>query len=105
MADYVPSIFIKETLGVHIEKVTRTTIPIHNTSTLTPFDSTKNFSQNMYNEEVILEINIGDRIVHTLFGEGLVVDRIDDYIDVIFKSPIGKKKLNAKHKNIVRVVN
>jgi len=105
MTDYTPSIFIKETIGAHIEKVARTTIAIHNANTLKPFDSTKNFSQSMYNEEVILEIHIGDRIVHTLFGEGLVVDRIDDYIDVVFKSPVGKKKLNAKHKNIVRIIN
>jgi DNA helicase-2/ATP-dependent DNA helicase PcrA len=64
------------------------------------YDSHQNESiENRYNESSA-DINIGDTIIHTAFGEGLVISKKDDFIEIIFKAPYGHKTLNAKHKAI-----
>jgi DNA helicase-2/ATP-dependent DNA helicase PcrA len=55
----------------------------------------------LYNETTP-EINVGDTIIHTMFGEGLVISQNENIIDVIFKSPYGTKTLNSKHKSVKR---
>jgi DNA helicase-2/ATP-dependent DNA helicase PcrA len=49
-------------------------------------------------------IEIGQTIVHTTFGQGYVVDRYGDFIEVIFKAPYGKKTIIWNHVNVKRVV-
>jgi DNA helicase-2/ATP-dependent DNA helicase PcrA len=58
------------------------------------------YSKNILEEAP--EIFIGDTIVHTILGEGLVVDKKANYIDVLFKHPYGKKTLLSNHKNVKR---
>jgi DNA helicase-2/ATP-dependent DNA helicase PcrA len=92
--ELVPSRFIKEIGGNHIKEI---------------FDKkiSSNFSQtffkieNNYNETTP-EIFPGDTVVHTIFGEGIVIGKNDNMIDVIFKNPHGVKTLNSKHKNITK---
>jgi hypothetical protein len=56
-----------------------------------------------YNEEAI-DINVGDSVVHTLFGEGHVVGVSNDYLDIVFND--GKRMtVNAKHKAISKKIN
>jgi hypothetical protein len=64
------------------------------------YDSNKKI-EDLYNE-TDPNINIGDTIIHTIFGEGLVISQNENNIEVIFKSPHGTKTLNPKHKNIKR---
>jgi len=46
---------------------------------------------------------VGDVVVHTTFGSGIVVKVDGTMIDVIFKAPYGKKTLVASHRALKRV--
>ena len=50
------------------------------------------------------DVKVGDIIVHTIFGSGIVTKVNNDIIDVIFKKPYGKKTLVSTHNAIKRVV-
>jgi DNA helicase-2/ATP-dependent DNA helicase PcrA len=89
-----PSRFIKEIKGNYIQEI---------------FDEKRssNFSQTFFKtesnyNEVDPEIFSGDTIVHTIFGEGIVIGKNGDLIEVIFKNPHGIKTLNSKHKNVTK---
>lgn len=50
------------------------------------------------------EFKVGDVIVHTVFGSGVVTATDGQMIEVIFKKPHGKKTIKASHNAIKRVV-
>ncbi|MCQ3915697.1 MAG: ATP-dependent helicase [Mycoplasmoidaceae bacterium] len=50
------------------------------------------------------KFKVGDVIVHTTFGSGIVTKVDGTMIDVIFKKPYGKKTIVATHNAIKRVV-
>jgi DNA helicase-2/ATP-dependent DNA helicase PcrA len=50
-----------------------------------------------------IEFNIGDAIVHTIFGSGVVVGIKGNFLDIAFKSPYGVKTLVKNHKSIKRL--
>lgn len=50
------------------------------------------------------KFKVGDIIVHTVFGSGVVTKVDGKMIDVIFKKPYGKKTIVASHNAIKRVV-
>ena len=52
---------------------------------------------NMYKEEID-EIKDGDKIVHTLFGEGVVISVKGGIATIAFKHSIGVKQIAANHK-------
>ena len=62
-----------------------------------PLDLSKIYTNNY-------QYKIGDIVVHTIFGSGVVVDVQEDTIDVIFKPPYKKKTLSAKHNALKRVI-
>ena len=62
-----------------------------------PIDLSKIYTNNY-------QYKIGDVVVHTTFGSGVVVNVQDDTIDVIFKPPYRKKTLSAKHNALKRVI-
>lgn len=66
------------------------------------FDSSKaiNFEENYHTKEQ--EFNIGDTVVHTEFGSGVVLAVTNVTIDVAFKYPYGTKTIMKNHKSIVR---
>jgi hypothetical protein len=41
-------------------------------------------------------------VVHTTFGEGVVIDKVGRFIDVAFKAPHGHQTVAADHKAIKR---
>lgn len=50
------------------------------------------------------KFKVGDVIVHTTFGSGIITKVDGTMIDVIFKKPFGKKTIVATHNAIKRVV-
>ena len=62
-----------------------------------PVDMHKNFT-NTY------QYKVGDVVVHTTFGSGVVTKVDGDMIDIIFKKPFGKKTLMASHNALKRVI-
>ena len=63
----------------------------------TYFDEKKVFT----NEE---KFQVGDVIVHTIFGTGVISSAKGPILEVIFKAPYGKKSIVAKHNSIKRLV-
>ena len=53
---------------------------------------------NMYKEENSSEIKDGDRVIHTIFGEGVVISIKGGIATIAFKHPIGVKQIAANHK-------
>lgn len=51
------------------------------------------------------KFKVGDQIIHTIFGLGIVLDVNGNYLEVSFKKPHGKQTLMANHKAIKRVIN
>lgn len=68
------------------------------------YDSKKisNFSDN-YNKEPV-NFQIGDTIVHTIFGSGLIIGiNNGDMLEILFKAPYGRKILMKTHKALKRM--
>lgn len=55
---------------------------------------------NMYNASS--EIKIGDNVIHTVFGEGIVVNVSGGIATIAFKNGIGIKSIAANHKYLTR---
>lgn len=66
-----------------------------------PFQQEIDLSKIYTNKE---QFKVGDVIVHTTFGSGIVTKVDGTMIDVIFKKPFGKKTIVATHNAIKRVV-
>ncbi|XQP55911.1 MAG: ATP-dependent helicase [Mycoplasmoidaceae bacterium] len=66
-----------------------------------PFAPEVDLSKIYTNKE---KFKVGDVIVHTIFGSGIVTKVDGTMIDVIFKKPYGKKTIVATHNAIKRVV-
>jgi DNA helicase-2/ATP-dependent DNA helicase PcrA len=98
-----PSRFIREIGNNNFQSDTRTSFNISQDDD-SWFDSNADIDYSKNYEEKLEEINEGDQIIHTIFGEGLVLSRKDDFIDVLFKHPHGPKTLMWKHKNIKRKI-
>lgn len=69
------------------------------------FDSKKIFNAKEQYSNQKNEFKIGDRIVHSIFGEGIIVGVLEENIDVSFNKPHGIKTLIANHNAIKRVRN
>lgn len=48
-------------------------------------------------------IIVGDKVLHIVFGEGLVLNVSDELVDIKFKKPFGVKTLMKNHKSIERI--
>lgn len=66
------------------------------------FDSNnkKDYDQNFH--ENAPDFNIGDSIVHTMFGSGIITSINDDVLEILFKHPHGTKSIVKNHKSIIR---
>lgn len=60
-----------------------------------------NYRENFTNT---YQYKVGDVVVHTVFGSGIVTKIDGDMIDIIFKKPHGKKTLLSSHNSLKRVV-
>jgi DNA helicase-2/ATP-dependent DNA helicase PcrA len=52
-----------------------------------------------------VNFKVGDVIVHTVFGTGVIIGISGDMLDVAFKAPFGVKSLMSNHKAIKRMKN
>jgi len=99
--------FLKEIRSDFLEEDSRRILNLTSTPELTPFDSNKPkfaAAEDNYNDtEQTFCVN--DKLIHTFFGEGIVLEVIGDSISVLFKMPHGRKVLNSKHKAIKRIIN
>ncbi|MCI5582647.1 MAG: UvrD-helicase domain-containing protein [Anaeroplasma sp.] len=57
--------------------------------------------ENTNDEELVFDI--GDKINHKIFGDGIVVSVSNDIITVAFKSPTGIKKLKGNHPSVRKI--
>jgi DNA helicase-2/ATP-dependent DNA helicase PcrA len=96
-----PSRFLKELGSAHVINDSNSSSRITNND-FDWFDSAKPISYADNYEEKKEEIFVGDQIVHSLFGTGVVVDKNNNFLEVIFKHPYGKKTIISNHKAILR---
>ena len=59
--------------------------------------------EEFYHEENAVDLNIGDVIMHTIYGRGVIVDSKGDFITVAFAKNFGIKKLMKTHKSIKKI--
>lgn len=71
------------------------------------FDSqqSKNIEkEEVYNDAQLNDYKVGDQIVHTVFGTGIVMDVKNDILEISFKPPYNTKHLIFNHKSIKRKI-
>ena len=57
---------------------------------------------NMYNNSNDADIKDGDRVNHTMFGDGVVISVKGNIATIAFKHPIGVKQIAANHKYLTK---
>lgn len=60
----------------------------------------EDYSKYFHEEEQ--EFDIGDTIIHSSFGSGVIVGIKNDILDITFKYPYGTKSIMKNHKSLVR---
>ena len=104
MGNNYPSSFINEMGKNNLEKINS-----HYQSTSSAdvewYDSHKKENyQNMYEQKQV-QYSIGDTIVHTIFGQGVIVEINDGILGIMFKKPYGLKHIISTHKSLKLVKN
>ena len=56
---------------------------------------------NMYNSDPS-ELHQGDKVIHTVFGEGVIVKLSGNLATIAFKHPVGIKTIAANHKYLTK---
>ena len=69
------------------------------------YDSKKDYDPKKMYEKKSTQFMIGDQVVHTTFGAGVVVEVDGDYITILFKAPYGKKVIIGSHIALKRLKN
>lgn len=68
-------------------------------------NNTKIVKEDLYNLQQTNNYKIGDQIVHTVFGTGIIIDIKNDILEISFKPPIKTKHIIFNHKSIKRKIN
>ncbi|MBP5256993.1 MAG: UvrD-helicase domain-containing protein [Mycoplasma sp.] len=104
MGNNYPSSFINEMGKNNLERIT-SYYQSTSSADVEWYDSHKieNY-ENMYEEKQI-QYSIGDTIVHTIFGQGVIVEINDGILGIVFKKPYGLKHIIATHKSLKLVKN
>lgn len=98
-----PSRFVSEiTKSENVEVYNETFNKIEETNTNKWFDSSKKEDYKQYYHQKEIDFNLGDVIVHTSFGEGIITGIKGDIVDITFKAPYGTKSIMKNHKSIIR---
>jgi len=58
--------------------------------------------ENMYNETEV-EYNIGDVVIHTIYGRGVVVGLENSIVTIAFSRAYGIRKLMKNHKSLKKI--
>ncbi len=69
--------------------------------TITPHITKKLF--NMYKENYNNDLRVGDKVFHTLYKEGVVVNIESDLATIAFSREVGIKKLKVNHINLKKI--
>ncbi len=104
MGNNYPSSFINEMGKNNLERIT-SYYQSTSSADVEWYDSHKieNY-ENMYEEKQI-QYSVGDTIVHTIFGQGVIVEINDGILGIVFKKPYGLKHIIATHKSLKLVKN
>ena len=99
MGNNYPSSFINEMGKQNLEKIS-SYYQSTSSADIEWYDSHKiEDYQNMYEQKQV-QYNVGDTIVHTVFGTGIVVEVNNDILSIMFKKPYGLKQIIATHKSL-----
>lgn len=60
--------------------------------------------KNMYHDDNV-DFMVHEKIIHDIFGEGIIISINNDIIEVAFKAPYGVKKIMKNHKIIKKIKN
>ena len=104
MGNNYPSSFINEMGKQNLEKISSYYQSTSNAD-IEWYDSHKieNY-QNMYEQKQV-QYNVGDTIVHTIFGMGVIVEVNNGILGIMFKKPHGLKHIIATHKSLKLIRN
>ena len=69
------------------------------------YDSLRDYDPKKMYEQKNEKFLVGDQVVHTTFGAGVVVEVDGDYITIVFKAPFGKKTILGSHISLKRLKN
>lgn len=67
------------------------------------FDQPKIDKDEFYDNNTEVEFHKGDIVAHTIYGRGVVVDIVGDFVSVAFAKNYGIKKLMKNHKSIRKI--
>ena len=56
-------------------------------------------------EQKDVNYSIGDTVVHTIFGAGIIIEIQGEILSIMFKKPYGLKQIITTHKSLKRVRN
>ena len=74
---------------------------INITNTAVKEESKSRVVGNMYNDDPS-ELHQGDKVIHTVFGEGVIVKLSGNLATIAFKHPVGIKTIAANHKYLTK---
>lgn len=94
-----PSRFISE-IGEENLEIMERKYKIISDKKLEWFDSKKNTDYSLNYLENKYDFKIGDTIVHTTFGSGIIIGINNDFLEILFKSPYGTKSILKTHRSI-----
>ncbi|MCF0227569.1 MAG: UvrD-helicase domain-containing protein [Malacoplasma sp.] len=92
-------------LGKNNIKYEKASFKSISSSDLDWFDSNRDYDPKKMYKQKDVKFMVGDQVVHTTFGAGVVVEVDGDYITIIFKSPFGKKTILSSHIALKRLKN
>lgn len=103
--NYQPSRFINEIHWNNLKQVKKEIKSLNNRD-LGWFDSKKPkpFLQDKDIYTNTEKFHVGDIVVHTTFGSGVVIGLKDCMVDIMFKAPYGKKTILSTHFSLKRLV-
>lgn len=96
--------FISE-IGRNNLKVTNSEYIAISNADLSWYDSKKEYDYSKNYRDDYIEFQIGDNVIHTIFGMGIVTDVNKDELTIAFKAPYGVKTISANHTSIKRIKN
>ena len=96
----VPSRFLEEIGKNNYQRVFRKYKSTYRSNNDFFNSKVNSFSENKFvnNFTNTYKFNVGDIVVHTVFGMGTIIDKNGELLDILFKKPYGRKTIIATHK-------
>ena len=101
--DKVPSRFLNEIIkNKYLEVISETYKPLFSETDDVWYNSNADCDYDQFFHKNNPEFEIGDSVVHTSFGSGIITSIKNDMLDIVFKAPYGSKTIMKNHKSIKR---